>query len=44
MNIYLSAWQLGTVALEIARAYKALSKHGCDHYNAESVATTVTHA
>ena len=25
-------------------AYKALSAHGCDHFNADSVATTVSHA
>ena len=39
---------MNTTSLELENiydlAYKALSKHGCDHYNADSVATTVTHA
>ena len=39
---------MNTTSLELENiydlAYKALSKNGCDHYNADSVATTVTHA
>ena len=39
---------MNTTALELENiydlAYKALSAHGCDHFNADSVATTVSHA
>ena len=39
---------MNTTSLELSKiydlAYKVLIKHGCDEYNAESVATTVTHA
>ena len=39
---------MNTTPLELENiydlAYKALSAHGCDHFNADSVATTVTHA
>ena len=39
---------MNTTALELENiydlAYKALSTHGCDHFNADSVATTVSHA
>ena len=39
---------MNTTALELESiydlAYKALSAHGCDHYNADSIATTVLHA
>ena len=39
---------MNTTALELNKiydlAYNALKKHGCDDFNAESVATTVTHA
>ena len=39
---------MNTTPLELENiydlAYKALSAHGCDHFNADSVATTVSHA
>ena len=39
---------MNTTALELENiydlAYKALSAHRCDHFNADSVATTVSHA
>ena len=39
---------MNTTALELENiydlAYKALSANGCDHFNADSVATTVSHA
>ncbi len=39
---------MNTTALELENiydlAYKVLSAHGCDHFNADSVATTVSHA
>ncbi len=39
---------MNTTSLELNKiydlAFKALKKHGCDDFNAESVATTVTHA
>ena len=39
---------MNTTSLELNKiydlAYKALKKHGCDDFNAESVSTTVTHA
>ena len=39
---------MNTTALELKNiydlAYKALSAYGCDHFNADSVATTVSDA
>ena len=39
---------MNTTPLELENiydlAYKALSTNGCDHFNADSVATTVLHA
>ena len=39
---------MDTIPLELEKiydlAYKALNKNGCDHLNADCVATTVTHA
>ena len=39
---------MNTTSLELNKiydlAFNALKKHGCDDFNAESIATTVTHA
>ena len=39
---------MNTIPLKLEKiyelAYQALTKHGCDHSNADCVATTVTHA